>query len=133
MAQAIISYHNYYQKRIEFLRLDGDLLLQRIKILEVEMNKRKQQNLQPTRQNVNLLNTMVKDLLQMLAEIKTCQYFQLVNQPFTYYHYFTKMCNSYFNDLLQQFTTKLHLKRMERLQQHLQDYINPIDFEIKRL
>ena len=140
MAQAIIDYYNYYQRRIQFLRLDGDLLLQQIKILEVEMNRKKQQNQQPIERNVNLLNAMVKQLLQMLAEIKTCQYFQLINKPFTYYHYFTRLCNSNFQDLLRQFITKLRIKRIQRLQnlqhlQHLQylqtqlNYNNLVDFQ----
>ena len=142
MAQAMLNHYNYYQQKIQFLRSHGDVLLQRIKTFEINMNKRKQQNQQPLVQNINSLNAMVKKLLQMIAEIKTCQYFQQTNVPSFYDGYYTRMCNRYFEDLLQQFIAKLRIKRIQRLQnlqhlqhlQHLQspsdDIIHPIDFQI---
>ena len=140
----MLNHYYYYQHKIQFLRMGGDVLLQQIKILETDMNRKKQQNQQPLVQNVNSLNAMVKKLLQMLAEINTCQYFQLTNEPFNC-GYYTRMCNRYFEDLLHRFVTKLRIKRIQRLQnlQHLQhlrhlqssldDIINPIDFEIQQL
>ena len=90
MAQAMINHYNDHQQRIQFLRSSGDILLQRIKTLEINMNRRKQQNQHPFVQDINSLNAMVKKLLQMLAEINTCQYFQLTNEPFNCYSpYFT--------------------------------------------
>ena len=44
MAQIMIEQNNNYQNRIDFLRSSGDVLLNRIKILEIKMNKKKQQN-----------------------------------------------------------------------------------------
>ena len=140
MTQAMVNHYNHYRQRIQFLRSSGDILLQQIKTLETNMNRRKQQNQQP---NINLLNAMTKKLLQMLAEISTCQYFQLTNEPFDFHSsYFVRMCNRYFEDLTQQFITKLRIGRIQRLQnlqhlqhlQHLQssleDVIHPIDFQI---
>ena len=137
--------YTYYQQQIQFLRSSGDILLDRIKTLETNMNRRKQQNQQPFQQDINSLNAMVKKLLQILAEINTCQYFQLTYEPFNCYsHYFTQMCNRYFQDLMQQFTAKLRIKRLQRLQhlhhlqhlQHLQsssqNIIHPIDFQIEQ-
>ena len=40
-------YRNY-EKEILYLRRHGDKLLQKIKQKEIKMNRRKQQNLQPT-------------------------------------------------------------------------------------
>ena len=81
MAQMMVNHYNYYSQRIQFLRTHGDVLIQRIKMLEINMNKRKQQNQDPLVQNINSLNAMVKKLLQMLAEIYTCQYLQLTYEP----------------------------------------------------
>ena len=141
----MINHYNYYQQRIQFLRSSGDILLQRIKTLETNMNRRKQQNQQPFVQDINSLNAMTKKLLQMLAEINTCQYFQLTNEPFNCHSpYFTRMCNRYFEDLTQQFIAKLRIRRIQRLQnlqhlhhlQHLQspleNIIHPIDFQIEQ-
>ena len=141
MAQIMVNHYNYYQQRIQFLRANGDVLLQRIKMFETNMNRRKQQNQQPLVQNLNSLNAMVKKLLQMLAEIYTCQYFQLTYERFDY-AYFTRICSSYFENLLHEFIVKLRMKRIHRLQnlQHLQqlrhlqssvdEIIHPIDFQI---
>ena len=146
MAQAMIN-HNYnaYQQRIQFLRSHGDVLLQRIKALEINMNKRKQQNQQPMERDVNSLNAMVKKLLQMLAEINACQYFQLTNEQFDVCdHYFNEICNRYFEDLMQNFVAKLRIRRIQRLQnlqniqnlqylQRLNNIIHPVDFQIEQM
>ena len=58
---------------------------------------------------------MVKKVLQMLAEINTCQYFQLTNELFnTNDYYYKQMCTRYFQDLLLQFTLKLKARRTKR-------------------
>ena len=44
---AIYNNDNSYIQRIQFLRTSGDELLQRIQMLEIGMNRRKQQNQQP--------------------------------------------------------------------------------------
>ena len=117
MAQQMLNHYNYYQQQIQFLRSSGDILLDRIKTLETNMNTKKQQNQEPLQQDLNSLNAMVKKLLQLLAEINTCQYFQMTYEPFNCYsHYYIQMCNRYFEDLMQQFMARLHLKRTRRLQ-----------------
>ena len=144
MAQAMVNHYKYYQQKIQFLRSSGDVLLQRIKTFEINMNKRKQQNQQPFVQDINSLNAMVKKLLQMLAEINTCQYFQLTNVPSFCDGYYTLICNRYFEDFIRQFVAKLRIRRIQRLQnlqhlqhlQHLQssldNIIHPIDFQIEQ-
>ena len=68
MTQAMIDHYNYYQQKIQFLRSNGDILLQRIKILETIMNKRKQQNEYPFVQQINSLYAMVKNYLKYLLK-----------------------------------------------------------------
>ena len=140
MAQAMVNHYNHYQQKIQFLRWNGDVLLQRINMLETKMNRRKQQNQQPIEHDVNCLNQMTKKLLQMLAEINTCQYFQLTNEPFTNGDfYYNQMCKRYFEDLIQQFIAKLRIRRIKRLQslqnlqnlQRLNNVIHPVDFVIQ--
>ena len=94
MTQAMIDQYNQHQQRIQLLRSTGDILLQRINILETHMNKRKQQNQYQFPKDINSLNTLVKRLLLMLAEIKTCQYFQLTFEPFSIFSSrYIEMCN----------------------------------------
>ena len=139
MAQQMINHHNYYQQQIQFLRSSGNILLERIKIHETNMNQRKQQNQEPLQQDLNSLNAMTRKLLRLLAEINTCRYFEITYEPFNCYsHYYIQMCNRNFEDLMHQFIAKLNVKRRQRLQslQSLQrwqslsqDVIGIIDFK----
>ena len=109
MAQSTINYYN----RIQFLRTNGNQLLQRIQMLEIGMNRRKQQNQQPYENEITMLQSMVKELLQMLAEINTCEYFQ--KYPFNHNDYYYKqMCTRYFNDLMLKFIFELKARRRRR-------------------
>ena len=111
----MINYYNTYNQRIQFLRAHGDQLLQRIQMLEIGMNRRKQQNQQPHENEVNSLHSMVKKLLQMLAEINTCQYFQMTKELFnTNDYYYKQMCTRYFEDLMLKFTLELKARRIKR-------------------
>ena len=137
----MIDQYNQHQQRIQLLRSTGDILLQRINILETHMNKRKQQNQYPFEEDINSLNTLVKRLLLMLAEIKTCQYFQLTFEPFSIFSSrYIEMCNRFFENLTRQFITDLQFKRLKRLKR-LQYYsfkeitkniFDPVDFEIEQ-
>ena len=139
MAQIMIEQNNNYQNRIDFLRSSGDVLLDRIKMLEIKMNKKKQQNEEADKKDVNCLNAMVEKLFKMLAEINTCEYFQLINEPFIIDSYFNQICKMYFEDYIRRFITQLRLKRIKRLQilqyneslKEVNEFIEqPIDFQI---
>ena len=116
MAQAV----KQYQQQIQYLRLSGDMMLDQIRTLESNMNRRKQQNEQPFIEEINLLNILVKKLLKMLAEINVCEYFKLTNPQFNL-QYYNDLCDRQFNYLMYQFLQKLHIRRIERL--------NLIDFQ----
>ena len=78
-----VIYRNY-EKEILYLRRHGDKLLQKIKQKEIKMNRRKQQNLQPTQKALKKLNEMIEKLLRMLAFINSCLYFQIIiKEPLT--------------------------------------------------
>ena len=101
----MLDCYNRYNQRIQLLRANGDQLLQRIQMLEIGMNRRKQQNQQPHENEVISLRSMVKKLLEMLAEINTCQYFQVTKQLFnTNDYYYKQMCTRYFEYLMKKFT-----------------------------
>ena len=115
MAQSMINHFNFYNERIQFLRWQGDQLMQRIQMLEIGMNRRKQQNQQPYDDEIIALHSMVKKLLQMLAEINTCQYFKLTKEIFnTNDYYYKQMCTRYFQDLMLKFSLELKARRTRR-------------------
>ena len=140
MAQIMINNYNQYQQQIHLLRAHGDVLLERIKILEIKMNKRKQQNEEADPKDINSLNAMVKKLLRMLAKINTYEYYQLTNEPFIRLNdfYFNHIFNNYFEDYIRRFIMQLRLKRIRRLQilqheqslQRINNFIEPVDFQI---
>ena len=142
MGQSMIfNSHNYgdYTERIRYLRSNDDHLLQEIELLEMNMNKRNQQNQQPLKNELTRLHTMTTKLLQMLAEINVCQYFQMVNEYFNFNDYYYKqMCFRYFQDLMLQFNFKLKAKRLNQIKRNLIDEINDdnddndVDFSISR-
>ena len=107
MAQIMVEQNNNYQNPIYFLRSHGDILLNRIKMLEIKMNRMKQRNQEANERDINLL-----------AEINTYQYFQLTNEPFMCVNdnYFNQIRNNYFEHYIRRFITQLRLKRIRRLQ-----------------
>ena len=141
MTQSMIDQYNQHQQRIQLLRSTGDILLRRINILETHMNKRKQQNQYQFAEDIDSLNTLVKRLLLMLAEIKTCQYFQLTFEPFSIFSStYIEMCNRFFKNLIRQFITDLQFKRYKRLQRLqcqsyqkiIENIFDPVDFQIEQ-
>lgn len=128
---AIYNTDNSYIQRIQFLQTSGDELLQRIQMLEIGMNRRKQQNQQPHQDELTSLHTMVRKLLQMLAEINVCQYFHMTNEQFNSNEYYYKqMCIRYFQNLMLKFNFRLKAKHIERIKRNLID--DEIDFTIER-
>ena len=141
MTQIMIEQFNQLNQRIQLLRATGDILLRQINRLETHMNKRKQQNQYPFKQDIDLLNQLVIRLLQMLAEIKTCQYFQLNFERINIFSLrYIEIRNRLFENLIRQFITDLKFKRYKRLQQLncysyqeiVNDIFDPVDFQIQQ-
>ena len=124
MAQQSLNYLNNYNQRIQFLRSQGDQLLESIKMLEIGMNRRKQQYEQPYLYEINWMYSMAKDLFEMLAEIKTCEYFKMTHQLINSNEdFYKKTCRIFFRDLVRQFNAKLNARRLNAS--------NRIDFSIR--
>ena len=133
--------YSCYTYRIQFLRTVGDQLLQQIQVLEIDMNKRKQQNQQPLSNEITKLHDLTTQLLFSLAEINVCQYFYLADEYYNFNdNYYKKMCHKYFQDLMQQFNLKLKAKRLNQIKRDLikeidddnDDDDNDIDFSISQ-
>ena len=119
----MLRYINFYNQRIQFLRSDGDQLLQSIKMLEIQINRQRQRHEQIHLYQNNWMYSMTKDLLKMLAEIKTCEYFKMTKQLVCLNDDLYKVTfRALFRDLARQFNSKLKKKRVKRL--------NQIDFSI---
>ena len=80
MENQLVLFFSNYDQRIRFLRSQGDQLLQSIKLLEIEMNQRRQRYLQPYLYQINGICQMTEMLFEMLAEIKACEYFKLTQR-----------------------------------------------------
>ena len=80
MANQMLVFLKQYDYRIQFLRSQGDQLLCSIRSLEIGMNRRKQLREHPHKTDVDWMYCMVKSLLGMLAEIKTCEYFKMIKK-----------------------------------------------------
>ena len=127
-------FNNYgnFGERIRFLRSIGDYLLQKIQLLETKINKRKQQNQQPLNNEITELHGLATKLLQALAEINVCQYFNLVNEYYNHNDYYYKqMCQRYFQDLMLEFNFRLKAKRINQIRRYLIDD-DDIDFSISQ-
>ena len=104
-----------YDREILYLRKEGSKLLQKIKLQEIKMNQRKQQQLKPLLRQVNLLHRMMKKLIKISAFIDTYKYFQMIKEPLTYYNdkFFYQLASMYYEDALKEIVLKL--KRINQL------------------
>ena len=137
----MIDQFNQLNQRIQLLRSTGDIVLQQINRLETRMNKRKQQNQYPIKRDIDLLNQLDIRLLQMLAEIKTCQYYQVIVERINIFSpRYIEMRNRLFENLMRQFINDLQIKRYKRLerlqcysyQQIINDIFDLVDFQIQQ-
>ena len=108
-----MNYLNNYNQRIQFLRSQGDQLLESIKMLEIGMNRRKQRYEPVHLYEIDWMYTMAKNLFLMLAEIKTCEYFKMTNQLIDLNEdFYKKTCRIFFRDLVRQFNARLNARRL---------------------
>ena len=133
MGQSMVfNSNNYddYSRRVKLLRSFGDYLLQRIKLLESDLNKRKQQNQQVDESKIKELHDLITTLLQSLAEINVCRYFFSINEYYYHHSYYYKtMCWRYFKDLMLRFNLNLNeIKKGYNNNNNKQD--DDIDFSI---
>ena len=115
-----------YEREILYLQRHGNKLLRKIKQKEIKMNRKKQQNLQPTQKDLKTLNEMIKKLLRMLASIDSYRYFQIIKEPLTINNnqtFFYQVANDYYEYMLQRFVLKINQRvKLNR----------SVDFRIKK-
>ena len=113
MAQEMLYYLDNYDRRIQFLRSQGDQLLESIRSLEIGMNRRKQQHQQVHMTEIEWMYSMAKNLFEMLAEIKTCKYFKMTKKLVSLNDdFYKKTCRAFFKDIVRKFNAKLNAKRL---------------------
>ena len=101
-------------QRIQFLQTCGDQLMQQIQSLEIGMNRKKQQNQQPDKNEITIMKSLVKKMLYLLAEINTCQYFEKYQFNFNFNgYYYKQMCTRYYQKLMLRFILKLKAKNKD--------------------
>ena len=99
-------YYEFYSQEIYYLRINGSRLLQKIKLHEIKMNKRKQQNLKPYSKSIDLMNGMIVELVMISALIETYRYFQVTMRPFQL-SLFNEITNNYYIDMLKNIVLKI--------------------------
>ena len=115
MASQMLHYLHNYDRRIQVLRLQGDQLLESIKSLEIGMNRRRQQYQQVHPTEIDWMYSMARNLFEMLAEIKTCEYFKMTHKLVNFDDdFYKKTCHAFFRDLVRQFNARLNAKRLNK-------------------
>ena len=115
-----------YAREILYLRREGTKLLQKIKLQEIKLNKRKQMKLKPLLREINLLHRMMKKLIKISAFIDTYKYFQMIRSPLTSYNqkFFYEMASNYYENALKQIVLKLKLRNQSRIRDCVDFSIN---------
>ena len=115
-----------YAREILYLRKEGTKLLQKTKLQEIKMNKRKQMMMKPLLQEINLLHRMMKKLIKISAFIDTYKYFQMIRSPLTSYNqkFFYEMASNYYENALKQIVLKLKLRNQSRIRDCVDFSIN---------
>ena len=112
--------YSCYTYRIQFLQRVNNQLLQQIRVLEADMNKRKQQNQQPFSDDILKLHDFTTQFLFSLAEINVCQNFYLSDEFYNINsRYYKEMSRKYFEAYMHQFNLKLKEKRLNEIKHNL--------------
>lgn len=115
-----ITQRNWIYKRHEqeivHLQRKGDRLLQIIKVQETEMNRKRQQKLQPNLNDLYTLNQMTENMLRIISLINCYRYLQSKCEPLTEQNHtwFYQIANSYYLHLLRCFNEKLKKRIIEK-------------------
>ena len=108
MAQQSSDYLNHYNQKIQFLQLCGNELLNSIKSLEIGMNRRKHQNEQVHPDDLNRMYLMTRNFLQLLSEIKTCEYLKTTHKLFNFNdEFYITTCDVFFKNFVRRFNAIL--------------------------
>ena len=117
-----------YQTEINFLRREGNKLLEEIKQHETNMNQKKQQQLKPNEQDLYHLNEMIKKMLKIMAFIEGYRHFQLMKMTMTNDNilWFYSKTNNYYEILLQRFMLRIRQLQYRKIMENEES----VDFTI---
>ena len=119
------QYLNNYDIRITDLRSKGDELMKSIESLTNGMERRRNQRVKMHEHDLNRFYLIVKDIFEMLSEIKICEYFKTIKKCVCLNSkYYKRTCENYFEYLVREFNRRLKEKEMKAL--------NEIHFEIMK-
>ena len=109
-----------YQTEINFLRREGNKLMEEIRQHETKMNKKKQQQLQPNEQDLYQLNEMTKQMLKIMTFIEGYRYFQLLKMTMTHDNilWFYWKTNHYYENLLQRFMVRVRQLQYKKIMEN---------------
>ena len=113
MTQQVISFEIYSQT-IYHLRIKGTRLLEKIKFCKMEMNKRKQQNLNPLSTAIDLMSEMINELVKISAMILTYRYFQSAMLSFEQ-SLFNEITDKYYIEMLRNIVKKISRLNEDKL------------------
>ena len=68
----------HYQNEINFFERKADEILVETVMHEITMDKRKQQQLQPTKEDIDQLLKLIVKMLKAIAVVETYRYFQML-------------------------------------------------------
>ena len=99
----------HYQNEINFFERKADEILVETIIHETKMDKRKQQQLQLTKKDIDQLLNLIVKMLKTIAVVETYRYFQmskilLTNQNMSFFY---DKRNQHFENLLMIFVLKI--------------------------
>ena len=100
----------YYQNEINFFERKADQILVETIIHETKMDKRKQQQqLQPTKEDIDQLLNLIVKMLRAIAVVETYRYFQILKILLTNQNtnLFYAKRNQHFENLLMVFILKI--------------------------
>ena len=97
--------------RLQQVKEENDILLQRTKHLETKINRCKQLGQTPCKKDESVLNAMVCKSLYLLAETHTLQIVGSMSVPQRSLH---TMIQNRYKQLMDRFRQKLYYKRLQR-------------------
>ena len=100
------------ESQIQQLKVENNILLQRVKQLETKINQVKQQNKTPCKTDEKTLNAMVAKSLKMLARVQTLE---LIGMYRLKQRMLDCQVKKRYNDLMERFVKRLYYKRQQRL------------------
>ena len=100
------------KSKINELKAQNNVLLQRVQQLETKINRSKQKNIAVSKTDEKKLNAMVAKSLTFLAKVQTLE---VIGEFHVKQHQLDRMMQQRYGYLMEKFTNKLYYKRQQRL------------------